>query len=177
MFLNLVYFRTRKQNQMRYPYVLTMRIQFQKELKEQDIQNCGERRTVAAFFLLPLFSCVSYWLVLQLRFCCHITVGLKKNVIYVFECPTERRQYTLYLVVDTTATLIRFTFLFPFFNCILYNCTLLCYSALILSLLHVCRASNSPALRGSLPPGHHFSRSPGKHVKSPTSMKKIPPSM
>ena len=31
-----------------------------------------------------------------------------------------------------------------------------------------CRASNSPALRGSLPPGHYFSRSPGKHVKSPT---------
>ena len=29
------------------------------------------------------------------------------------------------------------------------------------------RASNSPALRGSLPPGHYFSRSPGKHVKSP----------
>ena len=39
------------------------------------------------------------------------------------------------------------------------------------------RASNSPALRGSLPPGHYFSRSPGKHVKSPTWMKKIPPSM
>ena len=36
------------------------------------------------------------------------------------------------------------------------------------------RASNSPALRGSLPPGHYFSRSPGKHVKSPTSMKKNP---
>ena len=43
--------------------------------------------------------------------------------------------------------------------------------------MHSCRASNSPALRGSLPPGHYFSRSPGKHVESPTSMKKIPPSM
>ena len=36
------------------------------------------------------------------------------------------------------------------------------------------RASNSPALRGSLPPGHYFSRSPAKHIKSPTSMKKNP---
>ena len=34
------------------------------------------------------------------------------------------------------------------------------------------RASNSPALRGSLPPGPYFSRSPAKHVKSPASMKK-----
>ena len=34
------------------------------------------------------------------------------------------------------------------------------------------RASNSPALRGSLPPGHYFSRSPGKHVKSPASVGK-----
>ena len=43
----------------------------------------------------------------------------------------------------------------------------LCYS----------RASNSPALRGSLPPGHYFSRSPAKHVTSPASMEKITPSM
>ena len=35
------------------------------------------------------------------------------------------------------------------------------------------RASNSPALRGSLPP--IFSCSPAKHLKSPSSMKKIPP--
>ena len=48
------------------------------------------------------------------------------------------------------------------------------------------RASNSPALRGSLPPGHYFSRSPrqackishmneknpAKHVKSPASVGK-----
>ena len=33
------------------------------------------------------------------------------------------------------------------------------------------RAANSPTLRGSLPPGHYFSRSPAKHVKSPASMK------
>ena len=36
------------------------------------------------------------------------------------------------------------------------------------------RASNSPALRGSLPPGHYFSRSPAKHVKSSPSMGKEP---
>ena len=40
------------------------------------------------------------------------------------------------------------------------------------------RASNSPALRGSLPPGYYFSRSPGKHVpakhvKSPALLGKI----
>ena len=34
------------------------------------------------------------------------------------------------------------------------------------------RASNSPALRGSLPPGPYFSRSAAKRVKSPASMKK-----
>ena len=37
-----------------------------------------------------------------------------------------------------------------------------------------CRASNSPALRGSVPPGHYFSRSPVKHVKSPASVKTDP---
>ena len=41
----------------------------------------------------------------------------------------------------------------------------------------ILRASNSPAMRGSLPPGHYFSRSPAKHVKSPALMKTIPPSM
>ena len=29
------------------------------------------------------------------------------------------------------------------------------------------RAANSPTLRGSLPPGYYFSRSPDTHVKSP----------
>ena len=37
------------------------------------------------------------------------------------------------------------------------------------------RASNSPALRGSVPPGrHYFSHSPAKHVKSHASMKTNP---
>ena len=41
----------------------------------------------------------------------------------------------------------------------------------IYTLLYNYRASNSPALRGSLPPGLYFSRSLVKHVKYPASMK------
>ena len=38
-------------------------------------------------------------------------------------------------------------------------------------IVSLIRASNSPALRGSLLPGHYFSRSPAKRVKSPASIK------